>query len=128
MKRMEGVAHSPALAETGSRPRRRRLLVWGAVGLFLLVLVGWPLYMYQARERALREAVAEADRLDPGWRFEDLEAAREPVPEAENGALQLLAAHQLMPAKWLAPPPAAQGPGIDEILDELAPIVRLDEK
>ena len=36
---------------------------------------------------ALREAIAQTDRLFPGWRVDELEAARKRVPEAKNAAL-----------------------------------------
>jgi hypothetical protein len=34
--------------------------------------------------------VAEADRLDPGWRWEELQAKRAAAPDAENAALVIL--------------------------------------
>ena len=46
--------------------------------------------------RAEREAIAEADRADPGWRLADIEAARDVVPDAENAALVVLRAASLM--------------------------------
>ena len=46
--------------------------------------------------RAEREAIAEADRADPGWRLADIEAARAVVPDAENAALVVLRAASLM--------------------------------
>ncbi|HND51880.1 MAG TPA: protein kinase [Pirellulaceae bacterium] len=35
--------------------------------------------------------VAELDRTDPNWRFEKLQAARKPIPDERNGALQIIA-------------------------------------
>ncbi len=70
------------------RPRRTRfgaalfILVGVAVGL----AVGWW-YLVWAEERDFQAALAETDRLDPGWRLEDIEAAREPVPDDRNAAL-----------------------------------------
>jgi hypothetical protein len=48
----------------------------------------------------LQAAIAEADRLDPRWRLEDVEADQTVVPDAENSATVVIAAKQLLPAKW----------------------------
>jgi hypothetical protein len=53
-------------------------------------------------DRQLREAAAEADRLDPHWRFDELEAARAAVPDERNAALVVLEANQLLPPDWQA--------------------------
>jgi lysophospholipase L1-like esterase len=105
---------------------RNRLAWAGGVVLFLLVVAAWPVYRFKAHERELRAAVAEADRLDPGWRFEELEVARAEVPDADNAALQVRAAYRLLPGR-LWPPPPARGPGIDEVLDDLPANAPLDE-
>ena len=67
--------------------RRRRIL------LFLLVLVlviagkaGYDYYQGIIQEAALQEAIAEADRLDPGWRLADLEAKRAVIPPERDSA------------------------------------------
>src|SRR5262249_16986287 len=36
----------------------------------------------------------------PGWRLEDLEAARERIPEESNAALPVLRAGRALPARW----------------------------
>jgi hypothetical protein len=63
--------------------------------------------VYSMAARQLREAIAEADRLDPGWQFEDLEATRAPVPDAENAAPQVLLAWKLV----TGPPPVTAPDG-----------------
>jgi hypothetical protein len=50
------------------------------------VIIGW----FTAGESAHRRAVAEADRIDPGWRWEELQAKRAVVPDEENAALVIL--------------------------------------
>jgi hypothetical protein len=77
-----------------ARCRRRRLLVAGAtcLGLVASLGAGWW-YLAWAAERDFQEALAETDRLDPGWRIEDLLKAREQVPEDENSALLVLKVH-----------------------------------
>jgi hypothetical protein len=75
------------------QPRRSRLriaIIGGAVALFGLAILA-VVYLLRDRdaERALQEAIAEADRLDPGWRLEEMEAARKPVAAEKNAALLL---------------------------------------
>jgi tRNA A-37 threonylcarbamoyl transferase component Bud32 len=53
----------------------------------------------------LLEVVAELDRTDPGWRLEEMEAKREPVPDTRNGIHKVRAAVKLLrPRPW----PSAQ--------------------
>jgi hypothetical protein len=47
---------------------------------------------------AYRRAAAEADRLDPGWRWDDLQAARAAVPDAKNAALVIVGLKGRWPA------------------------------
>src|SRR5262249_1737408 len=48
----------------------------------------------------LRDALAETDRLDPGWRLEELEAKRALIPDEENSAIDLIKARTLLPRRW----------------------------
>jgi hypothetical protein len=104
-------------------PPRRRWRLWAVVGLVLVLaaLVGGYVGLDSFRERDLRAAEAEADRLDPGWDFDSLEAARADVPDAENGAALVLAAK--LPAAWPAP---AVG-GLEERFADLPPQQRPDD-
>jgi hypothetical protein len=101
------------------RPAVRRRARWPwfvAVALVLLAGLGLThTYLALVADRRLREAVAEADRLDPGWRLEELEEARAAVPEAENAAPRVLAASGLLPPRNLWPKYQ-----LDEELAELA--------
>jgi hypothetical protein len=79
-----------SVAPAPARPRRRRRIVLlSALGDALLVVTATALYLYQGGESdaALQEALAEADRLDPGWRLPELEAARQRVPPGQNAAM-----------------------------------------
>ena len=83
------------------KPRRRWLRWLVVAGLLLVGAIAGVLFtLIDPSEQELREAIAEADRIDPGWRFEDLEARRKVIPDEENAALRVLAARQLMPAVW----------------------------
>jgi hypothetical protein len=85
-------------------PRRRwrkRLLSSLIVVMVGLVILGIPiLYFVFSADRTLREALAEADRLDPGWRAADLDARQAVIADEENSALVLLAANSLLPGNW----------------------------
>src|SRR5262245_52731242 len=70
---------------------RKRWFWWTLV--ILLLLAAGPAYYFIARarefarnEKLLAEAIADTDRLDPKWRWDDVMAAREPVPEEKNAA------------------------------------------
>jgi hypothetical protein len=77
---------------------RKRLLVRG--GAFVLVLVLLYLgYDYLQRTRAgnaLERAMAKLDESDPGWRWEDIEAARPTIPDEPNSARTAMNAHRLL--------------------------------
>jgi hypothetical protein len=72
--------------------------------LVALIVVGLPAaahyYLRWSADWELRSALAEADRLDPGWRLEELEGSREAVTDPENAALKVLAIRKAMPAGW----------------------------
>ncbi len=93
---------SPSLESTPAPSRRRWRPWWGI--LLLLVLawsVGFYSYYRHVSDRDLREAIAEADRLEPnGWRIDDIEAQRRFGPDEENAALVVLKVKGLTPANW----------------------------
>lgn len=102
--------------------RRRRLLV-AAIILYLLsiaLLTGYACspVQYDAKmsdaEKLLRTTIEETDRLDPGWRLNDLQAKRTVVPDAENSALYVLAACERLPKDW-----PGQKPEIGVLLQRL---------
>jgi hypothetical protein len=111
---------APAAVPRRSRLRWVLLVVAGLVA----VAVGVYAYIVHEQDRELREAIAETDRLDPGWRFEDMQAARAEVPDGENGAKLVLAAK--LPANWLAPA-AAGVPTVDMRLVDVPPPQRPGE-
>lgn len=81
----------PASSPTAPKRRRR----WPRVVLVtLLLLFGFPtclyLYMSWSATRDTENALAETDRLDPGWRLDDIEAARETLDADKNSALFII--------------------------------------
>jgi hypothetical protein len=51
-------------------------------------------------ERRYAAAAAEADRLDPGWRLDDILAGREKLPDRENSALVVRDIAGELPGGW----------------------------
>lgn len=95
---------SKANSITISEFRRLRLrwlkcIVSGLLILLILAVCAWTCLPHAAQQR-LNEAMAELDRDDPGWRLEDIEAAREQIPEEENSARVIAAAVKLLPRRW----------------------------
>ncbi len=69
-------------------------LILGSIALTMLNTQSWQADLkYQA-------AVAEADRLDPGWRLDDILAAREKMPDQENSALRVHEIADKLPGAW----------------------------
>ncbi len=105
----------------------RKPFPWLAVTiwLFVLVLLGvlgfFGHFWYERRqaESQLEQVIAELDRDDPGWRFEDIEAAREQIPDAENGALVVESAYGKLTRYWPYP--------LCDTIDQPDPNERLSE-
>jgi ABC-type transport system involved in multi-copper enzyme maturation permease subunit len=71
------------------RQRFRRLLRAVALPALLAMIIAAYASLPSAPGNRLREAVTEADRLDPNWRLDDLEASRPLMLDEQNGALQV---------------------------------------
>jgi len=95
--------------------------------LCTLCPVSFWTYHYFIENRDLKAALAEADRVDPGWRIEELEAARSTIPDKENGARVLLEASSSLKATWPTPPVPLTAPSLEEQLLALAPNEQLGE-
>jgi hypothetical protein len=59
------------------------------------------LFMLYRADVRLRLLEAQLDRDDPGWRLDDIEAARAQIPAAENSAVAVIAACGLFPTNTL---------------------------
>jgi hypothetical protein len=80
--------------------------------MLILASCAWY-WWHRTLQKRLDEALAQLDRSDPGWRLEDIEDAREQIPDAENSARVVVAAAKLMPRRW---PPRE----FDDIFNDLA--------
>jgi hypothetical protein len=120
-----------------SAPRRRwHWRVFPAVLLLVSLVVVWGLYLDSVWDRKLREAIAEAERDDPGWRLMDIEAARPDLPDEENSSAQMAKVKLARPPKWLIWYQPANTAGADVVLadpedftrslEQVPPQVRLD--
>jgi len=83
--------HDPVSEPVSTTPRRvrrlRRLLIPLLIASPLVIGLGGWAYVERAVNLRLNRSVAEADRLDPGWRMADLETKRVELPDSENSAL-----------------------------------------
>jgi hypothetical protein len=80
-------------------PRWVRWFLWALLLLLAITAAGLGVRHKIAVDR-LAEATAAQDALDPGWKWEDIEAARAQVPEDENGALIVRDAVKQLPKEW----------------------------
>jgi hypothetical protein len=51
--------------------------------------------------QSLQTAIDQANRTDPFWRYEDIQAQRPKLADKDNGALQVRAALKALPKDWL---------------------------
>jgi hypothetical protein len=98
-----------------ARPSRFRGLLWPALvglptSLILATSYGFGVYVGRQVDLRLAAAIQAADLDDPSWRIDDLMAAREPVPDAENSALVLARALSTVPQDW----PGGSKPNLGE--------------
>jgi hypothetical protein len=86
---MTALAQPPTPAKPTRRLRRRAVMLLALVLLTIGVpLTAW-LCLIGKDERALAEALAETDRLDPHWRLPDLLAGRPDLRPEDNAALRV---------------------------------------
>jgi hypothetical protein len=74
-------------------------ICWIVLILALLAVLG--VFVNRGKMASkLQETLAELDRSDPGWRLEEIEAARADIPDEENSAPVVVAAAEQMPRPW----------------------------
>jgi hypothetical protein len=98
----------------GSRRSRRWVAICWVIGGSIAAWLAYELWTRQSTEQRYRDAVAEADRLDPGWRDGILPEAREEIPDDENSAMLVMSTYEKIPSGWQALkgqwPPLELGP------------------
>jgi hypothetical protein len=81
----------PSRPPVTAPPRRRRWRRWLVVLGILAFVAALPLLLYAffcwASDHAFDAAVADVERVDPRWRFDDINADRPPIADADNPAL-----------------------------------------
>ena len=104
----------------------RRLFFSLGIGVVVLIAgVWWDMHSVRRDgEERLAQVVAEIDRTDPLWRWDDLDAAREPIPDEQNGTL-LVPKFKLALGKPFAYPTRADG--FSDLLSGVPPNRLLDE-
>jgi len=119
----------PTVDPPFSRPTRQSPAWkrWLVLGFVVLCVGGSALFywLFTAPGRHLVDALAEADELDPGWRFEELEARRARLADSENSALVVLNARALLPKNWTG---VDMDSPIERSLDDLQPQQQLNNE
>jgi len=94
----------PAASPQARRPR------WIGIVLVLVLLgaggLSLPFGLYHWRawqaDRALAAALAETDEIEPaGWRWHELQAQRQAIPDERNSAVRVVNAHATLPTNWI---------------------------
>jgi ABC-type transport system involved in multi-copper enzyme maturation permease subunit len=115
----------PSTHEEISGPSRsRRLVGWLLFLSPVIMALGWYGYSHLAAEKSLEEMVASLNRSDPGWRLEEIEAARAVVPDEENSARVIREVKIHFPGDW----DVGRGQKFYELFQDLAPEKQLNDK
>jgi hypothetical protein len=76
----------------------------------VLSLCSSALALAQEKRPTLEEAIAEADRLDPNWKLDDLIAKQRNIPDEENSALVVADIYKDLTKVWKIPKTDAKRP------------------
>jgi hypothetical protein len=77
------------------------------VGTVVLSLAYRAYYLHSAEQR-LQAAIAATEAHDPIWRWEELLAQREVIPDDQNSSPHIVAAARLLPPAWPAKPAGSE--------------------
>jgi hypothetical protein len=119
------------LERTATRPRRRwwKRLLWVSLSLLLVLVVGvigWVKWVEHEAKKELQKVIAELDETDPGWRLEDIEAARKVIPDEENSALVVMQIAAKIPSPSVVIRPGDQTKNWAERVNESSPEEELE--
>jgi hypothetical protein len=115
---------APPVPERRASLWKRFLLgLAGITAVSILILLAAGARTSYLGHSSLMDALAETDRLDPRWRWEDLDANRPLMPNVGNSIVLSRAVHQAE-AKW--DKDDMQSADGKDVLEEVIPNVRLD--
>lgn len=86
-----------------NRGRKRRFILrWLLRFVFGLIVTGLAMYYFDTKrsEAEVAALVADLDENDPGWRLEELEAARPEIPDSRNSARLSRDLAKLLEPSW----------------------------
>ncbi|HEV3167164.1 MAG TPA: hypothetical protein VGZ22_24360 [Isosphaeraceae bacterium] len=96
------MASSEATERRGKRSIKRAIIATVVIVLVGGLAGGW-FYLQTVATNELTQAMAEADRLDPGWRLSEVMARRAVIPEGKNSAVQVKRVFSELPVKFVDP-------------------------
>src|SRR5262245_58272701 len=122
-------------------PWSRRFVV-RLLAMLLILVAAWAAvlaYLRVRADRALRDAVAETERLDPYWTFEEVEARRITLPDDQNSAVVVRQIKKRLPRQWPpetavdgtarpGAPPIPVPPALDSRVAGLSPELALSDR
>ena len=115
MEPVETPEEAPNAVPQLAKPRSYwKPVLLGIGGVILLIFVALGVVAWQIQssiDRRLDAAIADADRLDPGWRLEEVFANRFDPPDGEDSADHVLVVIDRLPEGW-------PGDEIKTLLDE----------
>jgi len=82
--------------------RRRSVAICSVIGGVIAAWLAYDFWTRRSTEQSYRDAMAEADRLDPKWRKGILAEAPPEIPDDENSALLVLSSYEKIPGGWQA--------------------------
>src|SRR5437660_10885392 len=96
------------MAGNDTRRRRRRWRWLQRIAMVFAVLflaafgaaLGLRAYFFHVADQNVEAVTAELDRADPGWRWEDILAARAAIPDEENSMPHVIASARHIPKNW----------------------------
>jgi hypothetical protein len=92
---------SSSLVPTRSRWRKRLVIAFLAMMVIAMALGGYLFVITRRADSELEAFMADLDRTDPGWRWEELEAKRTNYPDDANSATLVLAVKKRLPDSWM---------------------------
>jgi hypothetical protein len=104
------------------KPKKWRRIGRILFAVFILAGLGWLAYFF-FMPSPVPKVELEIDRIDPGWRWADLQEASAAIPDEQNPAITVLKCVELIPRGW--PGPRAEGGEDGEYADVVSEVTAL---